>query len=124
MFQIIGSFILTLEAFGPIWRDNFFNKFLAFSNWARKNIVRGLIISLLMVAPFVVAAETQNKILLSVLLPIGIFVLLFSTLLDTAGSLKKLTDSMINNKKITPIGFIMLLIGYLVQFVAAIKQMN
>jgi uncharacterized membrane protein YgdD (TMEM256/DUF423 family) len=124
LFQIIGSFFLALEAFGAVWLDKFFNRFLTFSNWARKSLIRLLPITIAMMTPFFIAIKTQNKILISLLLPIGIFILLFSSLMDEARNLRYLTNVMINKKKITPIGFIMLLIGYILQLITTIIQMS
>jgi hypothetical protein len=124
VFQIIGSFFLTLEAFGPVWLDNFLKRFLAFSNWARKSFIRLLIIIVPMMIPFLIAVRSQNKVLISLLLPFGIFILVFSTLIDEARHLKHITNVMINNKKITPIGFIMVFLGYLLQLVTTIMQIS
>lgn len=125
LFQLLGSFFLTLEAFGPIWLDNFFKKFLRFSNWARASLLRlSLIILPLLTIPIIFSVLIPNKILTACLLPFLVFIVLFSTLLDEAKNLRHLTNVMINTKKITPIGFIMISIGYLLQLITTIMQIS
>lgn len=122
MSEIIGAFFLTLEAFGPKWVDNTIGKFVQFSVWSKKKAIRTLVLALIVVLPFVLAS--MSKILLSLLLPISIFILLFTTIVDDAGRIKKWATVSVNTKKIGPWGFIMLLIGNLLQLISTIIQIK
>ena len=124
MFEIIGSFFLTLEAFGSNWTDIFFKKIIQFSNWTKRSLFRLLIISFIFLLPFITAILFESKILIALFLPISFLILLSSTLIDDAQNLKKWTIIIINKKKISPIGFIMLLIGNILQLIAIIIQIK
>ena len=89
----------------------------------KKSLFRGLIL-LILLLPFLLAQFIQSKMILSLLLPISVFILLFTTLVDESRNLANWTMVVINNKKIGPLGFIMLLIGNLIQLISIIVQIK
>lgn len=122
MFEIIGSFFLTLEALGLNWIESPLKKFVRFSNKIRSSLIKVLIIAFILLFPFLTGDIFKNHILTALILPISIFILLFSTMFDEANNLKKWAILSINNKKIGPLGFIMLLIGNLLHLISIILK--
>jgi hypothetical protein len=124
MFEIIGSFFLTLEAFGFKWIEKPLLRFIAFANWTRKSLLRTGIIVLILLLPFLSGMFLKSKTIAPLLLPISVFILLFTTLFDASKTLKEWTLIVINKKKIGPLGFIMLLIGNTLQLISIIIQIK
>jgi hypothetical protein len=124
MFEIIGSFFLTLEAFGFKWIEKSLHYFVTFANWTRKSLLRTFIVVIILLFPFLSGMIFKSKVIVSLLLPMSVFILLFITLFDESKNLKQWTIIVINKKKIGPIGFIMLLIGNILQLISVIIQIK
>ncbi|WP_290861687.1 hypothetical protein [Flavobacterium sp.] len=122
MFEIIGSFILTIEAFGSKWMEKPLKKFIQFSNWTGKSFIASISIVIIVLIPFTAAAFFGNKTCGALLLPFMIFVLLFTQIFDEPEKFEKWTLLSYNNKKIGPFGFILLLIGNGLQLISTIIQ--
>ena len=122
--EIIGSFFLTLEAFGFKWIEKPLKNFVHFANKSRKSLGVILVLGFVLIIPFILASIFKSSILGSLLFPASIFILVFTTLVDESHNLEKWTIVSINNKKIGPIGFIMLLVGNLMQLISVIVQIK
>ena len=124
VFQVFGSLLLALEGFGQEWVDKTCVKIGWFSNSVRSSYLKSIIAILVILAPFYVVSRSENKVIFSLLLPIALLVVLLSALIDDGGKFRFAVPKLVESKKITPIGFLMLLIGYLLQLVQLLYQIN
>jgi hypothetical protein len=124
MFEIFGSFILTLEAFGSSWMDKPIKLFVKFSDWIGKRFWASVMIGAILIIPIIIGAFFGNKICTALFVPLLIFNLVFATIFDEAEKLEKWASLSFNNKKIGPIGFILLLIGNGLQMISTIIQIK
>ena len=124
MFEIIGSFILTLEAFGSKWIEKPIKLFIKFSDWTGKRFWASMLVSVIFLVPIIAGIFFGNKTCAALFIPILIFYLIFATLFDEAEKIEKWTSLSFNNKKIGPIGFILLLIGNGLQLISTIIQIK
>ena len=124
MFEIFGTFILTLEAYGSKWLEKPIKKFVQFSNWTGSSFLASVVISLITISPFIAAGLLGNKTSQTLLLPALILGLIIPTVFDDAEKLEKWASITFNNKKIGPKGFLLLLIGNILQLISTIIQIK
>lgn len=124
MFEIVGSFILTLEAFGAKWIEKPIKLFNKFSDWTGKRLWASMIISVILFLPIVIGVFFGNKTCAALFIPFLTVAIIFATLFDEADKIEKWASLSFNNKKIGPIGFILLLIGNGLQLISTIIQIK
>ncbi|MCU4188641.1 hypothetical protein M9Q43_05615 [Flavobacterium sp. HXWNR29] len=124
MLEIFGAFMLTLEAYGSKWLEKPIKKFVQFSNWTGSSFIASIIISLITIIPFIAAGFLGNKICQTLLLPALILGLIIPTLFDDAEKLEKWASITFNDKKIGPKGFLLILIGSILQLISTIIQIK
>jgi hypothetical protein len=124
IFEILGSFLLAFESFGPTVTNRFLKRIVNFSKWIRSNFLRLTIFCLILLSPMISQIFYVNKVVITLLLPIEILILLTVLLTDHAKAVETTTMHIVGAKKITPIGFIMLLIGNLFLLYSIIVQIK
>lgn len=122
MLDLIGSFILTLEAFGLLWTSNFLQKLIKFSKWVKVSLRRLTIVVLLLSSPFLIQFFFESKILNSLYLPIVFLISLAIILIDHPEQINNWTFSKFNNRQLTPFGFLLILLGSIFQLIGTIMQ--
>ncbi|HBH49567.1 MAG TPA: hypothetical protein DDX98_13050 [Bacteroidales bacterium] len=114
--EVIGAGYLSIEAFG---RDNLTNlelKFSRFSKWIKGS--RGLLVSIILIILSIptIGMFLGNKTMIGLTIPVCFFLAAFGILLDYPFSVNKLQG----NTKIGPKGFLLLLIGNILQLIKII----
>ncbi|MGB5479979.1 MAG: hypothetical protein WBM91_02775, partial [Eudoraea sp.] len=69
IFEIIGAFILALEAFGKKRVKNIVNRIDSFSRWSKKSMAKMLLVTLVPMALVALAIIIQSDILIGLVLP-------------------------------------------------------
>ena len=124
IFEIMGAFILALEAFGKKRVKNIVNRIDSFSRWSKKSMVNMFLATLVPMALVVLAIIIQSDILIGLVLPILILQLFQTFLIDDASSIVNWESRRKKVKIISPYGFLLLLAGNVIQVICVIWQMK
>ena len=120
MFEIIGSFVLNLEAFGSKWIEKPMKLFIKFSDWTGKRLYATIALQIILFTPIIAGIFFGNKTCTALFIPILFFNLLFIIIFDEPKRFEKWSTLKFNDKKIGPIGFILILIGNGLQLISTV----
>ena len=124
MFEVLGALFLTIEAFGKNRVNKIFTLITKISEFSKKNF-RNLI---LCNSPFILLIALgvifDSEIFIGLIVPILILYHFVIFVLDNPKLIGLLFNKIIKEGKISPFGFIILLLGNLLQIISLIWQME
>lgn len=123
LFEVFGALFLSLESFGINLIQNIFKLFKKYSNWVTSKLMR-MLITMPLILLAILFLYTSNRIFFALFIPVIIFTVIESLIVDHTESVEKWIINATLNKKISPIGFVLLLIGNLLQVINYILNMN
>lgn len=123
-FEIFGALFLSMESIGIQSFTNFYKFIYKMSKWAKESIYRMLVLSSPFIILIAIGIFMNDKTLLSLMIPISIISMLFSTIIDHPWFIENYIVNKTQDKKIGPIGFFIMIIGFLFQLTSVIWQMS
>ncbi len=124
MFEVIGALFLALESFG----SNRISKMMSFVNrlsrWSKQSFVNLFIVGSPLVILLSLAIFFEIEALVGLTIPILSLVIFHSVLMDNSSQIENWLLMKTTEKRISPIGFILLLIGNVFQIISVIWQMQ
>jgi hypothetical protein len=123
IFEIIGALFVSMESIGLMNFRKTYNFIYSFSSWTKKSWFRMSVVVIPILLPLFFFIIYNYKIFLALYLPFFILMLLFTTLIDHPKRIEDYVINKTNEKKIGPIGFLIMIIGFLLQLSGNIWQL-
>jgi len=123
LFEILGALFLSMESIGLQIFSKYYNYIYRISKWSKKNILRMFLVMLPICSPVGFSIYFNNKVLIALLIPITILILASTIFIDHPTLFEKFVISKANDKKIGPIGFLLMIVGFSFQLISIIWQM-
>ncbi len=123
IFEVIGAFILALEAFGKKRVKNIVKKIDNFSQWAKKRLINMLLVIFPFIGLTLIGFLFNSEVLVGLAIPFALLSIIQATIIDDARAIVDWESRPKKFKKIGPYGFILLLVGNLLQVISVIWQM-
>ncbi len=123
LFEIIGALFLSMEAIGLKRFSRFYQFVYRVSKWAKKSYFRMLILFSPFFTLMALALTLRSKIIFGLIIPITQIPMLISILIDHPDWYEKWIINKTNGGKISPIGFLLIVFGNVLQLISILWQM-
>jgi multisubunit Na+/H+ antiporter MnhG subunit len=123
VFEIFGALFLSMEAIGIERFSKFYKYVYRISLWTKKSHLRTLILFLPFTILMILALILRSKILFGLMIPITNIPMLLSMLIDKPDWYEKWIINKTNGGKISPIGFLLIVFGNVLQLISIFWQM-
>ena len=123
MFEVIGALFLSVESFGAKRVIKYLNSYKKFVLWSKGNFGRFLLISIAPLLPIMYLTYRNESKLLAFTIPMLVAALLVAVMLDNSSQISNFFEKGLRKKRtLSPVGFVLLLVGNLVQVVSVVLQ--
>ena len=123
-FEILGVLFLSIEAIGIRQFTRSYNFLSKLSKWSKRSFIRMLVLNIPPFIFIIIGYVFKRELLIGLMIPIFILNGIISFLLDHPDIYEKWILIKTNEGKIGPFGFLLILLGYVMQLVSIVWQMS
>jgi len=123
-FEILGVLFLSIEAIGLKRFTRAYNFISKLSKWSKRSFITMLVLNLPPFIFIIIGYVFKRELIIGLMIPILILNGIISFLLDHPDIYERWILIKTKEGKIGPFGFLLLLVGYVLQLVSIIWQMS
>ena len=123
VFEIIGGLFLSMEAIGLKRFTNFYRVIHKVSQWSKSSFLRMLLLISPLFILLMVGVFYNSRIIIGLMIPLNLLILTLSALIDNPEWYEKWIIIKTKEGKISPIGFLVIVLGNILQLISIIWQM-